>query len=226
MNYLWSRASVLLLGAGLTLGPSGLGQGNPTAFISPDASAVTGIPYPVNTTATGMVSLLVSLDASANVQNVQVTQGTSPLTSAVQAALQNWTFKPASFHGQPVAASLPVNVVFNPFNPGATGLVGMTVAPAQTPPATGSVQFTPPQVAQASFAVYPPNSLAVGTVVLSVTVDKNGNVAKVRVVRSVAALTPVAVSAVKSWQYNTATFNGQPVAGKIVVALVFQRNLS
>jgi TonB family protein len=63
-------------------------------------------------------------------------------------------------------------------------------------------------------------------VVLSVTVDKNGNFAKVRVVLGAAVLTPAAVSAVKTWQYNAATLNGQPVAGKIIVAFVFQRNLS
>jgi outer membrane biosynthesis protein TonB len=226
MDNLWSRASVLMLTAGLALGPSAHSQGNPAAFISPDVSTATGIPYPVNTTATGMVSLLVSLDASANVQNVQVAQDTPPLTSAVQAAVQNWTFNAASFHGQPAAGSLTVSVVFNPFNPGATELAGMTIASPQAAPATSTVQFTPPQIAEASFAVYPPNSLAVGTVVLSVTVDKREKVVKVRVVRGAAVLTPAAVSAVKTWKYKAATLNTQPVAGKIIVAFVFQRNLS
>lgn len=167
-----------------------------------------------------------SLDASGNIQNVQVTQDTPPLTNSLQTPVQNWSFKAASFHGQAAAANLSVSVVFNPFNPGATELAGMTVAPAQTAPATGTVQFSPPQIDQASFAAYPPNSLAIGTVVLSVTVDKNGKVAKVRVAHGVAALTPVAVSAVKTWRYNAATLNGQPVTGKIAVAFAFQRNLS
>jgi hypothetical protein len=149
-NNLWNRASVLILTAGLAMQPSGLSQGNPPAFISPDVSTVTGISYPLNTTATGMVSMLVSLDTSANVQNVQTTQDTPPLTSAARASVQNWTFKVTSFHGQPAAASLSVSVVFNPFNPGATELAGMTVTPAHTAPSTGSVQYTPPQIAQAS----------------------------------------------------------------------------
>ncbi len=225
MSKNWSRASVLLLAAGLALGPAGLSQGNPAAFTSPDVSTVTEISYPVNTTATGIVSLLLSLDSSAQVQNVQVLQDTPPLTSAVQAAVRNWSFKPASWYGKPAAANLPVSVVFNPFNPGATGLVGMTVAQPQPAPAPGAVPFTPPQIAQAAFALYPPNSLAVGTVVLSVSLDKSGHVARVKVVRGVPALTPAAVSAVKTWKYNAATLSGQPVAGKIVVAFVFQRNL-
>ncbi len=226
MSKNWSRASVLLLAAGLTLGPQGLSQRNPAAFTSPDVSTVTGISYPVNTTATGIVSLLVSLDGSANIQNVQVTRDTPPLTSAVQAAVQNWSFKAGSLNGRPGVANLSVNVVFNPFNPGATEIEGMTVEPPQKAPAAGALQFTAPQIARATFALYPPNSLAVGTVVLSVTVNKSGHVASVRVVHGVEALTPVAVSAVKTWKYNAATLTGQPVAAKIVVAFVFQRNLS
>ncbi len=143
MSKNWSKESVLLLAAGLALGPAGLSQGNPAAFTSPDVSAVTEISYPVNTTATGIVSVLVSLDSSAGVQNVQVTRDTPPLTSAVQAAVRNWSFKPASLNGKPTAANLPVSVVFNPFNPGATELEGMTVAPPQTAPAPGAVQHPP-----------------------------------------------------------------------------------
>lgn len=55
MNNLWSRASVLMLAAGLATEPSGLSQGSPAAFIPPDVSTATGIPHPVNTTTTGMV---------------------------------------------------------------------------------------------------------------------------------------------------------------------------
>jgi hypothetical protein len=53
-NYL-SSASMLLL-AGLALGPVGLSQVSPAVFAAPDVSAVTPISYPVNSTATGIVS--------------------------------------------------------------------------------------------------------------------------------------------------------------------------
>lgn len=214
---------LLVMATCLAVSPAARSQGNTAGFSSADVTAATEISYPVNTTATGMVSLMVSLDGGANVQNVQVTRDTPPLTSAAQAAVQNWSFKASSLNGNSVAANLPVSVVFNPCNPGATQTTGLSVPPPQTVPAAGA-QYTPPQITQATFALYPANSVAVGTVVLSVKLDQSGNVAKVKVVRGVATLTSVAVSAVKSWQYSAATLNGQPAAGKIVVAFVFQRN--
>lgn len=215
---------LLVMATCLAVSPAARSQGNIAGFSSADVTAATEISYPVNTTATGMVSLMVSLDGGASVQNVQVTRDTPPLTSAAQAAVQNWSFKASSLNGNSVAANLPVSVVFNPCNPGATQTTGLSVPPAQTVPAAGAVQYRPPQITQATFALYPANSVAVGTVVLSVKLDQSGNVAKVKVVRGVATLTSVSVSAVKSWQYSAATLNGQPAAGKIVVAFVFQRN--
>jgi TonB family protein len=72
----------------------------------------------------------------------------------------------------------------------------------------------------------PANTVANGTVVLDVTIRKSGQVARVRTARSVADLTPSAINAVKSWSYNPATVNGTPNASRMVVAFVFQQNLS
>ena len=82
--------------------------------------------------------------------------------------------------------------------------------------------YLPPEVAVGSFALYQPNSVGVGTVVLDVTIDKYGAVKKTDVIRDVPSLTPEAIAAVKRWTINAATFNGKAIASKLVVAYVFR----
>jgi TonB family protein len=63
--------------------------------------------------------------------------------------------------------------------------------------------------------------VASGTVVLVVTIDKTGGVAKVKVIRGVPALTAQAIKAVNTWGFSPARFQGQAIAAHLVVAFVF-----
>ena len=217
--------SILILGAASLLASATVvSQQTSAKFEPPDVLSTSEIPYPPNTTVTGLVTLVLSLADTGRVQNVQVVRDTPPLTSAAQSSVQTWTCKPARMNGQPVASQLPVNVVFNPYNPGGTEITGLSISPASK--AAGSSSFVPAQITSASYALYPPDSLATGTVVLSVTISKTGQVQKARVARDVAALSPAALAAVKSWKYAPATLNGQPISSRLIVAFVFQRNLS
>ena len=216
---------ILILGAASLLTSSTIvSQQGSAKSESPDVLSTSDISYPPNTTVTGLVTLLLSLADTGRVQNVQVVHDTPPLTSAAQSSLQTWTFKAALANGKPVGLQLPVNVVFNPYNPGGTEITGLAITPASS--ATGSSSFVPAQITAASYALYPADSLAIGTVVLSVTISKTGQVQKVRVARDVAALSPAALAVVKSWKYAPATLKGQPISSRLIVAFVFQRNLS
>ena len=211
--------------AAIAIGAGAWGQGGGGNNSPADVTSATDIAYPMNTTATGMVSLLLSLDGSGSVQNTQVVQDIPPLTAAAQAGVQNWTFKPAMAGGKTSGANFSVNVVFNPYNPGGTSVTGggLTVPPAVP---SNQADFMPPQIRLASYAFYPPNTEVQGTVVLSVSVDKSGHVSKVKVVHGVQPLANAAVGAVKQWGFQPAMHGGQAVAGRICVAFVFQRNLS
>ena len=194
-------------------------------YVPADISTASDIPYPVDTLAAGAVSLLLSLDSSARIQNVMVLRDFQPLTSSVQNAVQNWSFAPASLNGQPVASNLSVSVVFNIFNPGGgAAYQSLVLAPPQTPVPDPS-QYIPPQITMASFANYPENSVSKGTVVLDVTVGKGGQPKKIRVIQDVPTLTQQALNAVKTWSFNPATIQGQPIAAQIIIAFVFQRNM-
>jgi TonB family protein len=77
-------------------------------------------------------------------------------------------------------------------------------------------------VAAGSFASTPVTKADPGAVVLDVTIDKNGGVKTIDVIRDIPSLTQEAVSAVKRWTINPATFNGKPIESQLVVAFVFR----
>lgn len=68
--------------ASLATGAGAEGQGNAQKSGFPDVASAADIAYPVDTTATGMVALLLTLDASGNVQSALVQQDVPPLTAA------------------------------------------------------------------------------------------------------------------------------------------------
>jgi len=191
----------------------------------PGVEKATEITYPVNTTKTDMVSLLLTLDASGRVQNTLVLQDTPPLTAAAQAAVQNWKFIAASVQGKATRALLPVYIVFDPYNPPGTAAVGGGLkAPRPMNPSEGSA--VPPQVRLASYAMYPANTVATGTVVLSVSINKSGHAVEIKAVHGEHPLTEAAVKAVQQWGFQPATSGGEPVEGRICIAFVFQHHLS
>jgi TonB family protein len=195
-------------------------------YVPPDVLSASNIPYPVNTLAAGAVSLLLSLDGNAQIQNTQALRDIPPLTNSVQDAVQLWTFRPAILKGNPASSEISLTVIFNVFNPaGGAAYQSLVLAPAQSTYPDAS-QFTPPQITLASFAKYPAASTAQGTVVLDVTIGRGGQPKQIRIINEVPTLTQQAVNAIKTWRFNAATIKGQPIPAQIIIAFVFQRNMS
>jgi outer membrane biosynthesis protein TonB len=211
--------------ASVTAQPLRSGPAKIPHFVPPDVASATAIPFPPDSLAAGVVTLSVSLDSTGKIQSVTVVRDLPSMTGVVTAAVQSWTFTPATLNGSAVPSTIYVSAVFNLFNPGGAASQTLFLAPPQSLPAAGA-EYAPPQITSASFATYPPNSVASGTVVLDVTVNAAGQAAKVRVVRDVPSLTAPSVSAVKTWGFNSATVKNQPIAAKTIIAFVFQRSLS
>lgn len=189
-------------------------------FTPPDIGYVTGITYSADG-ASGMVGLLVNLDSSAHVKDVQTLRDIPSVTASSLVAVNNWTYTPAKFDGKPGAANLPVNIVFNPWDANPQS-IPLPPVETQIPPG-GAVGFAPPEVLAARFAAYPQHGNPAGTLVLDVTVNKAGRAVRVSVVRSrVASLTKPVVTAVKKWRFTPGTLNGIPITSKMVVAFVFR----
>ncbi|MFZ3333308.1 MAG: energy transducer TonB [Candidatus Acidiferrales bacterium] len=191
-----------------------------SVFQPPGIAGAANITYPTNVMTPGIVTLMVNLDSSGNVQNLDVLRDLPSLTSVASAAVKSWSFRPASLDGEAVGSVLPVSVVFNPFNPGGVGNPSQTISLSQTTPAAAA-GYNPPQITAASYATYPVDSIASGAVVLDVTIGTTGKVAKVRVVRDVQSLTPQATKAVKAWTFGPATYQGTPTDSHMGIAFVF-----
>jgi len=224
----WAGVGVVLAAmgmAGVVMCVEAWGQGEGGGkFVAADVAGAGDVAYPPNTTVTGLVSFLVKVDESGAAQEWRVAQDMPPLTGAAVEAVKKWTFHAATWNGKNVAAYLPVHVVFNPYNPGGTAVMGGgPQVPRAVPSNLGS--WMPPQVRMASYAFYPTNTQAQGTVVLSVEIGKAGHVGKIRVVQGVAGLNDAAIEAVKQWGFQPAMRDGQTGEGRVCVAFVFQRNL-
>jgi len=178
------------------------------------------IPYPVNTSITGMVTLEVSVGAGGGAEKVQTVTDTPPLTDAATNALKSWKYSPATLDGVPVAGVVDVNVVFNPFNPGGAGIANGTATPSEGLEWSKG-DFRPAQVKSATFAAFPANTLTSGTVVLIVRVGSDGKLLGARVAKGVGVLSAAATTAVRGWTFAPATYKGVAVESYLPVAFVF-----
>lgn len=207
---------VVILLAGLVVQTAWSGPG----FVAPRISSAGNIAYPTNVMTPGIVTLMLNLDSSGSVQNLDVLRDLPSLTSVASAAVKSWSFAPASLDGQAVPSVLPVSVVFNPFNPGGVGYLSQTISISQATPGA-TTGYAPAQITAASYATYPVGSVSSGAVVLDVVIGASGKAAKVHVVRGVQSLTPQATKAMKSWTFSPATFQGTPIDSHMVIAFVF-----
>lgn len=100
---------------------------------------------------------------------------------------------------------------------------GLTAAqrPGDKPPVV-----EPAEVVSTVDPAYPPNSIAQGTVILQVKLDKWGEIENVKVVKGIPSLTEEAQRAVKKWKFKGATLDKQPVASTVTVAMTFRTIVS
>lgn len=178
------------------------------------------IPYPVNTAITGMVTLEVSVSANGAAQKVQTVVDTPPLTDAAANAVKTWKYTPALLDGAPVAGVVDMNVVFNPFNPGGVGIANGTATPPESLEWSKG-DFRPARVKSAKFAVFPANTLNSGTVVVIVTVGRDGSLMGARLLKNMGLLSAAATRAVNGWTFTPATYKGLPVESYMPVVFVF-----
>jgi outer membrane biosynthesis protein TonB len=215
------RGAMLMvaLALGLAIETVGQGSGSTTKYEPAKATSTSDIAYPPQTRTPGMVTLDVSVDGSGAVQNIVAVRDVRPLTSAVESAVNGWKFSPAMQGSQSVPGVVCVDVVFNPFNPGNVSIPNKPLPPPKTGGTVSGV-FQPPDVTTANYAVYPPNTVASGTVVLDVKVGPDGS-AGFKILRGAGVLATAVTSAIKTWVFVPGTYEGKPVTSHMVVAYVF-----
>jgi TonB family protein len=187
----------------------------------PRLATANPIPYPPDTVAAGMVTLCASLSAAGKITDLQPLRDIPALTSPALNAVKNWAFAPAKLNEQLQASTISVNVVFVPSNLDAGGL--SLVPRSNNCECEQPEPFVAPEVLSASYPEYPANSVAEGTVVLNLTVDKKGHLDRVVAVQSVPSLTEACIAAVNKWTFQLAALRGFPIGSNTIVAFVFRR---
>ena len=175
----------------------------------------------------GTVVLKVVVSKSGDVENMQLVSGHPMLAPAAIDAVKQWKYQPYLLNGNPVEVDTQVTVNFTLSDKPAdsvaadngSGFSGV-IPPRQTSPAAPVPQRVrvSQNVAQGLLVTkvnpqYPQEAKdqrIQGAVVLSVIVDKEGNVASIHLISGHPLFAPVAIDAVKQWKYRPYLLNGTP----------------
>lgn len=82
--------------------------------------------------------------------------------------------------------------------------------------------FKPPEITSVTDAYRPYLIITDGFVVLDAALDANGNITGVTSLRNPGAITPVAIEAVKQWEFRPATAPSGPRASDMIVVFVYR----
>ena len=214
--------STLLLGAWIILATvsSPAAQRKHTeeaALKPPEAVTVTDITVPI--AGSGTVVMEAVITEKGKPQKVDVRRDVLPLTPLAVQAVENWKFSPAILAGRIIAAGIPVAVTFRP--PGYADAVPL---PPLLPQSEAAIQtaFQPAEITRAAFPKYPDNTVVSGAVILEATLNKDGELEELKVLRDLPPLTDEARIAVRDFQFIPAAYNGSSVRSSVVLAFVSQ----
>jgi|GEM_PF-1301835 len=82
-------------------------------------------------------------------------------------------------------------------------------------------RYRPPSVVSTVPAVYPINSVAWGTVILELSLGRDGSIGHIRVIHGIPSLTSQAIAAAQRWKFAPAELNGRAIRSKLPVAFTF-----
>jgi TonB family protein len=175
----------------------------------------------------GPVVLDLLISAAGEVENVRLVSGHPMLAPASVEAAKQWKYMPYVKDGSAVAVATRVRLSYTLLENG-DGVVGEAAIEAMKLTPTGETPppLTLPQHVRVSAGVsqgllvskvppeYPPDARdqrVQGTVILSVKIDKEGNVFNVELVSGHPMLAPAAIEAVRQWKYRPYVLNGEAV---------------
>ena len=102
---------------------------------------------------------------------------------------------------------------------------GLLTSSGPAPPSAGiGGHLQPPKLVSSHSAVYPPFARSAGiegVAVIDALVDATGKVTEMTVISGPSSLTPAAMDALRTWKYEPAQLNGQPIAMHVHVSINF-----
>jgi hypothetical protein len=186
-------------------------------FVPPRLIMAQGIAYP-DTANTGLVELWVNVDKFGYVKSTRIVRYVPSLTAALSNAVMGWQFSPAYLNGNAVESHITVYAVFNP------GVLDGGTIPLTRPDWSWQSEhpaFAPPEISAAVYPAYPGNFPG-GTVVVDMSLNKDGGATRSAAVYTTPALTGAAVGATGKWKFAPGTYDGAATDSHTVAAFVFR----
>ena len=163
----------------------------------------------------GVVILEARTDVEGRVKNVRVLRSVPLLDQAAIDAVRQWVYEPLIIEGQRKEAIFTTTVRFNLNGKGKKG--------SEEKSSTGEVLV--PTLIKRVDPVYPEAARKAGIqgiVLLEATTDEQGNVAAVRVLKSIPELDQAAIDALKQWKYEPVIVEGKPKGVAFTVTINFR----
>ena len=161
-----------------------------------------------------------TVGSAGSVERTALLQGSSPFSEETLRVVGSWRFIPAQMADRPTSSHVGVLTVFRPAALGTFGVGGSSFGFQKPVVAKSDHSALPESITDPG---YPQNSIAEGTVVLEVTIDKTGHPSGTRVIQDVPGLTEPSRFAVRNWRFLPAVDSGETVEGKVIVAIAYQR---
>ena len=182
------------------------------------------VPYQIVTD--GLFVLDVSLNKSGGIQEINALRDPGSMFGAARTSVKAWTFQPAFQGGQRVPSRMTLSFVYRPPNNGGAGAVRpkdfSPVLPTNDSDTGEPGGYVPVGIVSFDYPTYPVNSVSWGSVVVQLTIDESGNIAKTAFLHSLGGFNNLVSEALKKWRFQAATFDRNPIRSKTVIAFVFQ----
>jgi TonB family protein len=163
----------------------------------------------------GIVILEARTDVDGRVKNVRVLRSVPLLDQSAMDAVRQWVYEPLTIDGRPKEAIFTTTVRFT--------LNGKEKKEPEAKASTGDVLV--PKLIKKVDPVYPEAARKAGIqglVLLEATTDEEGNVAAIRVLKSIPELDQAAIDALKQWKYEPFIVEGQPKGVVFTVTIQFR----
>jgi TonB family protein len=197
------------------------GEGASEVTAPPAPFSLVPAPYPSQSLFGGEVVLDALVSRTGIPSDVKVVDGDQPFLEKAVDAVQTWTFLPGRAQGHVVEARIAIVFQFpQPYvPPRASTIHTYNQNSTAAVPDSAALPLTTVE------PKYPAASTAEGSVILYESVDPQGHVHSIQIVRALEPLTAATVAAANQWQFAPAKRSGAAIDSAAVVVVTFRRPL-
>jgi TonB family protein len=172
----------------------------------------------------GLVIVQARIDISGKVKDVMVLRSIPLLDQAAIDAVSQWVYEPMIIKGKPMEAVFTVTVRFAlEDNEKKAALKKTSELEKGAVRATGEIN--PPRLVKKVEPIYPEEARKAGIegiVILETMTDEKGNIARVKVLKSIPELDQAAMDALKQWKYEPTIIDGKATPIVFTVTIRFK----